>query len=107
MFYPQIYVSIRNKGMFRSLEKTYEEKAELNKIAQSRANRKLKYVALAFAIIGIALLIIMISGLDTFSLTALMVLRGCVGLCAILFMIFVAVYLYRVYYTYFKQKSHS
>lgn len=91
--------------MFRSLEKTYEEKAELNKIAQLPANRKLKYMALAFAVCGIALFIIMICGLDSFSLTAFLVLRGCAGLCGILFIIFVACYLYRVNYTYQKQKS--
>lgn len=91
--------------MFRSIQKQYEEKATLHKIAQTPANRNLKYIALAFAVIGIALLIVLISGLDSFSLTAFLVLRGCVGLCAILFLIFVACYLYRVYYTYYHTKS--
>lgn len=93
--------------MFRSLEKRYEEKAEVNKIAQSPANRKLKYAALLFGVSGIILLIIMILGLETFSLTAFLVLRGCVGLFAILFVVFVAIYWYRVYYSYFKQKSNN
>ena len=92
--------------MFRSLEKTYEEKAALNKIAQLPANRKYKYLALAFAISVIVLLIIMILVLDSISLTAFLVLRGCAGLCAILFLIFVACYVYRVYYTYYKQKAN-
>ena len=93
-------------GMFRSLEKTYEEKEELNKIARLRENRIYKYLALAFATAMIALLIIMLSGLDTFSLTTFLVLRGCVGLCAILFLVFVACYLLRVYGTYYKQKAN-
>lgn len=91
--------------MFRSLEKTYEEKMELNKIAQLPANRKFKYLAMAFGISTIVLLMIMILGLDSFSLIAFLVLRGCAGLLAILFMIFVGCYLYRVYYSFYKHKS--
>ena len=90
--------------MFRSLEKTYKEKTEINKIAQLPVNRKYKYIAIVFGIIAIVLLIIMIFGLDSFSLTAFIVLRGCVGLFAILFLIFVGYYLYRVYYSFYKQK---
>ena len=88
--------------MFRSLEMTYEEKAKLNKIAQLPAHRKFKYGAIGCGISVIILLIIMIFGLDSFSETALLVLRGCVGLFAILFMIFVGYYLYQVYYSYYK-----
>lgn len=91
--------------MFRSLEKIFEEKAELNKIAQYPTNRNLKYVAIVFGIIAIVLLLIMIFGLDSFSLTVFLALRGCVGLFAILFLIFVGCYLYRVYYSFYKQKS--
>lgn len=93
-----------NKEMFRSFEKSYEEKTELKKIAQQPTNRNLKYLALLFGIIVIALLIIMILGMDSFSLTVFLVLRGCAGLCAILFIIFVALYLFRVYYIFYKQK---
>lgn len=91
--------------MFRHLRNTYVEKAALDKIAASQANRILKYIALAFALIAIVLLMIMIIWLDSFSLTTILVLRGCVGLCAIIFIIFVAIYLYRVNYSYHKQKS--
>ena len=91
--------------MFRSLEKVYEEKTELNKIAQLPANRKFKYLAVGFGIIAFVLSIIMIWGLDSFSFTALIVMKGCVGLFAILFLIFVGCYLYRVYYSFYKHKS--
>ena len=94
--------------MFRSLEKTYEEKAELNKIAQLRANRKYKYLSMAFGMGAFALLIIMIAGLDSFSSAALWAMGGCTGFMTILFLIFVGWYLYRVNYSYNKQKSqHS
>lgn len=93
--------------MFRSLEKIYEEKEKLNKIAQLPTNKKFKYLSIAFGISALVLLIIMILGLEIFSLTVFWVLRGCVGICAILFLIFVGYYLYRVYFTYYKQKSKS
>lgn len=93
--------------MFRSLAKTYEEKAELNKIAKLPVNRKLKNISLAFALCGIALLITMIVGLESFSTRTLLVLRGCVGLFAILFIIGVGFYLYRVNYAYIKQKVYT
>ena len=99
------YNDIRKRRMFRSFEKISKEKAERDKIAQLPANRRLKYIAWAFGICVIILLLLMIIWLDTFSVNVFLVLRGCTGLCAILFMIFVAIYLYRIHYIYFKQKS--
>lgn len=90
--------------MFRSFEKRYEEKAALNKIAQLPTNKKFKYLAIAFGTTAVTLLIIMFLCLESFSLTTFLVLRGCVGLFAILFMIFVGCYTYRVYYIHYKQK---
>ena len=61
--------------MFRHLRNTYVEKAALDKIAASPANRILKYIALAFALIAIVLLMIMIIWLDSFSLTTIFSLK--------------------------------
>lgn len=91
--------------MFRSKEDICKEKEEKEKIAKHPANQKLKYSAIGFAISGIAILIILILGLDLFSLTTFLILRGWVGICAILFIILVACYLYRVNYNYYKQKN--
>lgn len=91
--------------MFRSAEDIYKETEEKRKIAQLPVNRRLKYISWFFGIAVIAILITLIIGIDSFSLTALLILRGCAGLCAILFLISVACYLYRINYTYYKQKS--
>lgn len=75
----------------------YHDNGEFKRISQLPANRKYRNIALAFGIAGIIILLVAIIGLNSFSLTAILFLRGCAGLCAILFIIFVAIYLYRVY----------
>ena len=74
-----------------------QDKEVFDRIAQMPANRKYKYIALVFAIIGIILLIITIVGIDSFSLKTILFLRGSAAICAVFFIIFVAIYLYRVY----------
>ena len=93
--------------MFRQLERIHKEKEELNKIAQLPANRKLKYLALFFISIGIALLIIMIIWFDDFSREAFLAMRGCAGLFAILFAIIVAIYIFRINSAYHKQRYNN
>ena len=79
------------------------DKAEFDRIGQMPSNRIYKYLALAFTIAGIILMLIAIIGIDSFSLKAILILRGCAGVCAVFFIIFVAIYLYRVYKTLFNQ----
>ena len=79
------------------------DKAEFDRIGQMPSNRKYKNLALAFAIAGITLMLIAIVGIDSFSLNAILILRGWAGVCAVFFIIFVAIYLYRVYKTLFNQ----
>lgn len=81
-----------------------QDKAEFDRVARIPANRKYKYIALAFGIIGIILLFITIIGIDSFSIKTILFLRGCAGLCALFFIIFVAIFLYKVYKTLFNQK---
>ena len=79
------------------------DKAVYNRIGQMPSNRIYKYLALVFAIAGIIIMSIAIIGIDSFSLKAILFLRGWAGICAVLFIIFVAIYLYRVYKTLFNQ----
>ena len=80
------------------------DKAEFDRIGRMPSNRKYKYIALAFAIIGIILILATIIWIDSFSLKIILFLRGCAGVCAAFFIIFVAIYLFRVYKTLFNQK---
>lgn len=80
-------------------------KAELNRIARLPENRRFKYFAMAFGLSMIILLLITVLGLDSFSITTILILRGITGICAILFIIFVTVFLYRVYKAFFNHKN--
>ena len=90
--------------MFRRLEKINQEKEELDKIARLPANRKLKYWALFFASVGIALFIIMIIFFESLSREAIFLMRGFAGLFAIFFVVIDAIYLYRINSAYQKQR---
>ena len=81
------------------------DKAEFDKISRMPANRKYKYIALAWIFVGIALMLVTIIGIESFSFKTILILRGCAGVCAASFIIFVAIYLFRVYKTLFNQKS--
>lgn len=69
------------------------------------ADRRLKYFAFAAIGIAIVLLLMMTFWLDELSLRALLVMRACAGLCAIVFVILVAVLTYRVYNAYFQNRN--
>ena len=85
--------------MFRSIEDIYKEK-----IAQLPSIRKFKYLALFSISIGIALILTNIIWLETFSLTVILVLRGCAGMCAIIFLIIVAIYMHKINTIYNEQR---
>lgn len=90
--------------MLRQLEKIEEEKEELNKIAQSQANKKLKYLALSLISVGIVLLLIMIVFYEKLSRESILIMRGFVGVLAIFFVIIVTIYLYRIHTEFQKQR---
>ena len=81
------------------------DKAEFDKIGRMPANRKYKYIALAWIFVGIALILVTIIGIESFSFKTILILRGCAGVCAVFFIIFVAIYLFRVFKTLFNQKA--
>ena len=81
-----------------------QDKAEFDRIGRMPSNRIYKYVGLAFIVIGIILMLVTIIGIDSFSLKTILILRGSAGVCAAFFIIFVAIYLFRVYKILFNQK---
>ena len=93
--------------MFRSLEDIYKEKPEKEKIAQQPSIRKLKYLALFFISIGIAIILINLIWLETFSTTVILVLRGCEGICAIIFVIIVGIYMHKINTIYHEQRFRN
>lgn len=78
---------------------------EIDKLYQTRANLRLKYAALCVVGIAIILMLILVFCMDYISLGITLFLRGCVGLCAITFVIIVAVLVYRVHRDYFRQHT--
>ena len=82
------------------------DKAEFTRIGRMPGNRKYKYLALISIFVGIVLMLVPIIGIDSFQLSVrtYLILRGFAGICAMLFIIFVTIYVYRVYKILFNQK---
>lgn len=82
--------------MRRNIERILEERAELNRLYNAPTNKRLKYSAFVVIAITIALLFSMIIWMEDLSTTAMLVIRGCAGLGAIIFVILVGILSYRV-----------
>lgn len=78
---------------------------EIDKLYQTRANLRLKYAALGVVGVACILMLILAFCMDFISVGITLFLRGCVGLCAIAFVIMVAVLVYRVHRDYFRQHT--
>lgn len=63
----------------------------------SRSNRGLRYTAYALAAVMIGLYAVLIVWMDSLSYIATHLLRGCIGLLAISFVIICGILMYRVY----------
>lgn len=72
------------------------DREELKKLYNKPANLRLKHIVLCVIGVAIAILISMIFLVDKVSWQLLAVMRGCVGVLAIIFVIIVAVLVYRV-----------
>lgn len=77
---------------------------EINKLFNARKNRPLKYSAWAVIGIAIAAMIAMIIWFDDIPPRIMLFIRGCVGVCAVIFVILVAILTYRVYSEYYRNK---
>lgn len=81
---------------------------EKEKYYREKTNIRLKYAALISIGISIILLLIMTFGLvDLNNTTALLVMRGCAGLFALLFVVLVGILVYRVNVSYFNDRNKN
>ena len=94
--------------MRRNLEDYKEQRHnEIEKLYKTNANLKLKYAATGVISIAIILMLILAFCMDYISIGITLFLRGCVGLCAIAFVIMVAVLVYRIHRDYFRQHTNK
>lgn len=83
------------------------QREEIQKIYNQPANLRLKHIAIGVICIAILLMGIAAFLIDDISDTMLLVMRGCAGLCAIIFVIIVGILTYRVNNTYIKSSTQS
>ncbi len=72
------------------------DKEELKRLCNTPANLRLKHIALCVIGVAIAILISMIFLVDKVSWQLLYFMRGCAGVLAIVFVVIVAILVYRV-----------
>lgn len=82
--------------MKRNLERYVREREEINSLYNAPRNKRLKYAALAAIGVSIALMLAMIFLMDELSVRTMMIMRGCAGLGAIVFVVLCGVLAYRV-----------
>lgn len=78
------------------MNKYLQERDELKHLYDAPENRRLKYCAITIIAIVIILLLSMTIWIDKISNTARLIMRGCAGLGAILFVVIVGILSYRV-----------
>lgn len=77
------------------------------KYDREKTNKRLKYAALISIGISIILLLTMAFGFVDLNNTTAIFMRGCAGLFAIIFVVLVAIIVYRVNVSYFSDKVRS
>lgn len=89
----------------------FEKREEFNegrkKYFQEKTNLRVKNIALVSIAISIILLLTMALGIVDISKNAMLFMRGCAGIFAIIFVVLVAILVYRVNVSYFKDKIDS
>lgn len=89
-------------------EKRDRFQEERKKYYREKTNTRLKYVALISIGVSIILLLTMAFGfVDYNNTTAILFMRGCAGLFALIFVVLVAIIVYRVNISYFNDKLRS
>ena len=91
--------------MANYFEKRDRFQQERENYYREKTNTRLKYVALISIGISIILLLTMAFGfVDYNNTTAILFMRGCAGLFALIFVVLVAIIVYRVNISYFNDK---
>lgn len=94
--------------MANYFEKRDRFQQEREKCYREKTNTRLKYAALISIGISIILLLTMAFGfVDYNNTTAILFMRGCAGLFALIFVVLVAIIVYRVNVSYFNDKLRS
>ena len=78
------------------MDKYLREREELRGLYNAPENKRLKYCAITIIAIVIILLLSMTIWIDRISANAILIMRGCAGLGATLFVIVVGILSYRV-----------
>lgn len=78
------------------LNKFLKDRDAINQLYNAPENRRLKYAALAVITVVIILLLSMIIWLEDMSSKTMLIMRGCAGLGAIVFVALVGILSYRV-----------
>lgn len=81
------------------------DKNKLNELRKTKENLRLRNIAIGVAGVAIALMISCVFFMDLVSLRTFHLIRGCVGLLTICFVIIVAVIENRVHRSYFRQNT--
>lgn len=91
--------------MANYFEKKERHRKELEKYYKEKSNLRLKYMAVSSAIVSIILMLIMAFGVvDNSNTTLFLLMRGFAGIFTIIFVVLVAVIVYRVNVSYFRDK---
>ena len=88
----------------RILKRKYQEKEDLRKIAQLPAYRRIMIAAIGISICAL-ILTIFVAFYDDFTRSTFLILRGIIGVCALITIILAAIYYYLVFNTYWKNRS--
>ena len=79
-----------------NIDKYLNDRDELNRLYNLPENRRLKYGALAVIAVVIILLLTMTIWIENISTKVMLIMRGCAGLGALIFVVLVGILTYRV-----------
>lgn len=91
--------------MGKHTQKFLQEREELNRLYNAPTNKGLKYSAFIVIAIVIVLMLVMIIWMQDLSTTAILIMRGCAGIGAIIFVVLVGILAYRVNSQHIKNKN--
>ncbi len=81
--------------MDKHLNKYLRERKKMNENYNAPKYRNLKYTALTVIAVAIILLLCISFGINNISPKAMLIMQGCAGLCALIFVVLVTIITYR------------
>ncbi len=80
----------------QNINKYLQERENINKLYNAPRYRRLKFAALAVIAVALILLLVLAFWVDDIPPKVQLIMRGCAGLCAIIFVVLFGVLAYRV-----------